>query len=462
MPFQFSLNFDTISLMIKLYNTLSRTIEEFKPIQSGKVAMYSCGPTVYRDIHIGNFRTYLTVDTLRRVLKVNDYDTTSIMNITDVGHFRYSDEASKVIDPVVEEAKSLEITPLELSKRYTEKFLHDANLLNILPHDQFPKASEHIKEMIEVIEVLIDKGHAYVSDGNVYFNVESFKEYGKLSGNTLDKMDKLLEAVRVSSEADKEKTADFALWKRADDRVLKWDSPWGEGVPGWHIECSVMSMKYLGVSFDIHCGGEDLIFPHHEDEIAQSEAFSGSQFSRFWVHTNYLLVDDEKMSRSKRNVYTLSDLSKRKISPLAYRYLTFMTHYRSRMNFTWKGVESSQNALDKLYEIALQLPSPGDKASDKYEMKFMDAVNTDLDMPKALSIVWSMLRSDEPRDRVAKTLSKMDDILGLQIFEQSKMLANIPDSIKALFEERESYRKSKKYHLSDQMREKIEKKRIYY
>jgi len=239
---------------MQLYNTFTSQLEEFSPINPPKVTIYTCGPTVYRDIHIGNLRTYLTTDILRRVLKANEFEVTSVMNITDVGHFRFSPDKNKAIDPIVEEANKMGITALELSKIYTDKFLKDAKKLNILEHDVLPKASDHIEEMIEVIKVLIDKEFAYEIDGNVYFKVEKFADYGKLSGNTLDKMDQLLEAVRVSVETDKKDSADFALWKKAEDRVMSWDSPWGIGFPGWHIECSVMSMKYLGVSHYIKEG----------------------------------------------------------------------------------------------------------------------------------------------------------------------------------------------------------------
>ena len=243
-----------------LYNTLSRKIEEFKPLNPPHVGMYTCGPTVYRDIHIGNLRTYLTSDILKRALTLNGYKVISVMNITDVGHMRYSSEFNRQIDPVMEEALSEGRRPLEIAKNYTDKFLEDEKKINILPADVMPKATDHVKEMIEIIKVLIDKGFAYVTDGTVYFEVKKFREYGKLSGNTLNKMDQLLEAVRVSVETDKKDSADFALWKKAEEgRLMKWDSPWGEGFPGWHIECSAMSMKYLGRHFDIHAGGEDLI-----------------------------------------------------------------------------------------------------------------------------------------------------------------------------------------------------------
>ncbi len=442
---------------MKIYNTLSKTIEELKPLEEGAAKMYTCGPTVYREIHIGNLRTYITSDILRRVLRSSGFDVKSVMNITDVGHFRFSQEAGRVIDPVMEEAKHLGVTALDIARKYTDVFLKDAEKVGIEKADVMPKATEHIKEMIEMIEVLIEKGFAYVTDGNVYFDVKKFKDYGKLSGNTLDKMDSLLEAVRVSVETDKKDSIDFALWKKAEkDRVMKWDSPWGEGVPGWHIECSAMSIKYLGLQFDIHAGGEDLIFPHHEDEIAQTEATTGINFVNYWVHTNFLLIDDEKMSRSKRNVFTLSDIEAKKFSPLAFRYLTFLTHYRSKMNFTWKGLEAAQEALDKIYETAAKFPAPKIGCAE-FETKFLEAVETDLNMPKAVSIVWELLRSDYPDEAKAETLYKMDEILGLRIKEKSEELRNVPESVKQMVKERQELRKVRKYNAADQIRAKIER-----
>jgi len=441
---------------MQLYNTFSRQLEEFSPIAPPKVTMYSCGPTVYRDIHIGNLRTYLTTDIARRVLKLSGFDVTSVMNITDVGHFRYSSELNKTIDPIVEEARALGITPLELSQRYTEKFLKDTERLNVLPQDEMPKASEHIQEMIEVIQVLIEKGYAYQAEGNVYFNVEKFPDYGKLSGNTLDKMDELLKAVRISVETDKKDSADFALWKKAEDRVMSWESPWGMGVPGWHIECSVMAMKYLGVSLDLHLGGEDLIFPHHEDEIAQSESLTGQPFVGKWLHTSFLLVDDVKMSRSKKNVFTLKDLAEKGYSAMAFKYLTYQTHYRSKMNFTWEALDAAATALGKMYEIASQLPSPAGYAN-KYEVEFERVLGQDLNVPRALAIVWEMLRSDEKPEAKAAALYRMDDVLGFNILELSKKLVEVPENILRMVAERNALRDQKKFHLADQMRMKIEK-----
>lgn len=442
---------------MQLYNTLSRSIEEFVPIDPSNVGIYACGPTVYRDIHIGNFRTYITSDILNRILCFIGYKTTFVMNITDVGHFRYSESAGKVIDPVMEEARHLGIDPFEVSKIYTEKFLADAKKLNLQTPEFLPKASDHIPDMIEIIKILLDKKIAYIQKGDVYFNVKKFRDYGKLSGNTLDKMSQLLEAVRVSVETDKKDSADFALWKKKGDRVMGWNSPWGEGVPGWHIECSAMSSKYLGRHFDIHVGGEDLIFPHHEDEIAQSEAVFGGKFVNYWVHSQFLLVDEGKMSRSKRNVYLVSELEKKGFNPLAYRYLTFQTHYRTRMNFTWKALESAQTALEKLYQIASSYDEPKIGCSE-FENEFIQAINQDLNMPKAVAIMWELIRSDYPTSAKAATLYKMDEVLGLKIKDHANASINIPEQILEMVELRKGLRKQKKFALADQMRIKIEKK----
>lgn len=444
---------------MKLYNTLSRRIEEFKPIDPRNVRIYTCGPTVYREIHIGNLRTYITSDILVRALIAQGYDVTHAMNITDVGHFRYSEERGRVIDPVMQEAKDLGVSHLEISQKYTKIFLNDAKKVNLIPPKIMPKATEHIKDMIDMIEVLLEKGFAYLADGNIYFDVKKFKTYGKLSGNTLDKMDQLFEAVRVSLETDKKDSVDFALWKKAEKgRVMKWDSPWGEGFPGWHIECSAMSTKVLqSLTLDIHAGGEDLIFPHHEDEIAQSEAASGAPFVKYWVHSNYLLVDNEKMSRSKRNVYTVSDIEKKKISPLAFRYLTFQTHYRSRMNFTWEALLAAQEALDRIYNLAAEFDNPKIGCAE-YEKNFLEAVQNDLNMPKALAVMWEMLHSSYPSSARAESLYKMDEILGLKIRQKAENLKNIPQEIQDMVKDREKLRKQKKFNASDKIRRDIEKK----
>lgn len=448
--------------MIKLYNTLTRQLEDFKPLNPPHVGIYTCGPTVYREVHIGNFRTYLGADFLRRTLEYNGYKVTHIKNITDVGHMRYMEGASHhhgPIDPVIEEALKKGRTPQQIAGYYTQLYLKDEENLNIKKATKYPKASEHVKEMIEIIKILLKKDLAYETNGTVYFDVKKFKDYGKLSGNTLERMDKLLKAVRVSAETDKKDSVDFALWKKAErDRMVKWDSPWGSGFPGWHIECSAMSIKYLGDTFDVHTGGEDLIFPHHEDEIAQSEGASGQHFVNYWLHGGYLLVDNEKMSRSKGNVYTISDLEKKGYDALAFRYLTMMTHYRTKMNFTFEALEGAQTALNRLREDVSNWDKPKIGCAE-YEQRFLDAINNDLNMPEALAVVWELVDSDYPTRAKAESLFKFDEVLGLNLREVSKVsnVPKAPEGVMKLVREREELRRQKRYHLSDQLRNKIKK-----
>ncbi|MEK7502543.1 MAG: cysteine--tRNA ligase [Patescibacteria group bacterium] len=467
--------------MLRIYNTLSRKIEDFKPIDKDKVGLYTCGPTVYREVHIGNFRTYIGADILRRVLMYNGYRVVHVRNITDVGHMRNigTDGSAgspqvEQIDPIIEEAIKMGKTPTQIAEHFTKIFLEDEKKLNILPATVYPRASENVKEMIEIIKILLKKGFAYQVDGTVYFEVKKFKNYGKLSGNTLDKMDNLLKAVRVSLETDKKDSIDFALWKKAGkDRLMKWESPWGEGFPGWHIECSAMSIKYLGDTFDIHTGGEDLVFPHHEDEIAQSEAATGQKFTNYWVHGGYLLVDDEKMSRSRGNVYTISDIEKKKIDPLAFRYLTLTIHYKSKMNFTFEALEAAQTALNNLREIVSQYDAPkiarlqspkrsdGGQGCAEYEERFLEAINDDLNIPKALGIAWELVKSDYPASARAESLFKFDKILGLDLENAKNYIRKeeeiIPQKVMELVGQREELRKKKRFHLADQMRNKIKK-----
>jgi len=455
-------------------NTLSRKKEKFVPVDLKRAGIYSCGPTVYRDIHIGNLRTYLAADILKRVLTYNGYKVFHVKNITDVGHMRTDrTHHHEAFDPVIAEALKEGKTPQQIAKEYTEKFFEDEKELNILPADVFPKATEHVKEMIRLTRALLEKGYAYETDGTIYFDVKKFKDYGKLSGNTLEKMDKLLEAVRVATETDKKESADFALWKKAEaGRNLKWNSPWGEGFPGWHIECSAMSLKHLGDAFegekfygersrtiDIHTGGEDNIFPHHEDEIAQSEAATGKKFVNYWLHGGYLLIDGKKMARREGNVYTVSDLIEKGFNPLSFRYLCFTAHYRSRLNFTWDSLTAAGNALDNLYRevtgYAFEGAPKGPCAG--CEEKFLEVINNDMDMPAAVSVVWELVKSNKPASTKLATLYKFDQVLGLDLEKVAKEAAKAPKEVSELISKREEARLQNDFTTADKIREEIKK-----
>jgi len=454
---------DIIEFMAEIFltNTLSRKKEKFVPIKKDMVGIYSCGPTVYRDIHIGNFRTYLAADILKRVLIYNGYKVKHIKNITDVGHMRTDPEHAKAFDPVIAAALKEGKTPQEIASEYTKIFLEDEKALNIILADAFPKATEHVQEMIELTKTLLEKGFAYETEGGVYFNVKKFAPYGKLSGNTLDKMDKLLEAVRVATETDKKDSADFALWKKAEpDRSVKWDSPWGEGFPGWHIECSAMSMKYLGEHFDIHSGGEDNIFPHHEDEIAQSEAATGKKFVNYWLHSGFLLVDGKKMARREGNVYTVADIIKKGFNPLAFRYLTMTAHYRSRLNFTWEALEAAENALNNLYREVTGYASEGVPKGPCAGCgeKFLEAVNNDMDMPAAVSVVWELVKSNKPTSTKLATLYKFDQVLGLDLEKVAKEAAKAPKEVSELVSKRTEARLQNDFATADKLRQEIKEK----
>lgn len=471
------MQYNNLMIDIFLTNTLTREKEKFIPISDKKVGIYTCGPTVYRDIHIGNLRTYLAADILKRILIYNGYKVKHIKNITDVGHMRTDGGQGQAFDPIIVEALKRGETPQQIAKEYTDKFFEDERKINILPADSYPIATEHIKEMIDITKQLLEKGYAYKTDGTVYFNVKKFRQYGQLSGNTLAKMDKLLEAVRVATEVDKKETADFALWKKAEEgRSLKWNSPWGEGFPGWHIECSAMSLKHLGNAFDpfgklrvdgehsrtidIHTGGEDNIFPHHEDEIAQSEAATGKKFVNYWVHAGFLLVDGKKMARREGNVYTISDIIKKGYNPLAFRYLSLTAHYRSRLNFTWNSLEAAAAALNNLYRevtgyATADVPKVG---CAEYEQRFLEAVNDDMNMPTALSIVQELVGSSYPPSAKLQSLYKFDQILGLDFEKVAKEARQVPLEVGKLVSEREEARKQNDFTKADKIRNEIKQK----
>jgi cysteinyl-tRNA synthetase len=450
--------------MLKLYNSLSRSVEEFKSINPSRVTMYTCGPTVYDFAHIGNFRSYATSDLLVRVLKYNDLDVKFMMNITDVGHLVSDDDSGE--DKMEKSAKKEGKTAWEVAAFYTDAFKKDYQKLNDAMPERFAKATDHLQEQIELIKRLEEQGYTYIISDGVYFDTAKLKDYGKLS--TLDQIKEGVARVEVNHE--KRNPRDFALWKfspKDEKRQMEWKSPWsppGEdkvhGFPGWHIECSAMSMKYLGESIDIHTGGVDHVSVHHTNEIAQSEAATHKKFVNFWVHTAFMLVAGQKMSKSLGNIYRIYDLEKAGHEPFALRYLYMQTHYRQEMNFTFQALVAAENALKKLYEEVIKWEEPSGRLPE-FEKKFLAAVNDDLNMPQALAVVWEMVKSDEASGAKANSLFRMDEVLGFNFREIAEKLKReegiIPNEIRKLAEEREHYRKNRQFNAADQIRSQIEK-----
>ena len=445
--------------MIRLYNTLTKQLEQVQPIDSDTVKMYTCGPTVYRDAHIGNLRSYLMADWIRRALEAQGLAVTHVKNITDVGHMRQEvleQGGDKVIAAAIAEGK----TPAEIAQFYTERFLGDEQKLNIIPAKYFPKATDHIQEMLEIVERLVENGFAYEVEGNVYFEVSSFEDYGKLSGNVQEA--ELLEAVRVEADPLKRDPRDFTLWKLAEPgRDLKWPSIWGEGFPGWHIECSAMSIKYLGRQFDIHTGGVDNIFPHHEGEMAQSEGFTGEPVVNVWVHGQHLLADGVKMSKSAANSFILSDIEAQGIDPLAFRYLCLTTRYKTRLNFTFTALKAAQSGLHRLrnrvweWDALPPLSQENGAAVEEWQGRFMYKVDDNLDMPGSLALTWELVRSDLPAQSKLQILRKYDQVLGLGL-DETVAAYSVSDDTRALIEKRSRLRQDENYQEADAIRNSLD------
>ncbi len=496
--------------MMKLYNTLTRSIEDFKLLNPPQVTMYSCGPTVYDYQHIGHMRRYVGDDILVRVLKLNGFDVKHVMNITDVGHLvSDSDEGE---DKMEKGARKFGLSVWDIAKRFEKQFIDSCEALMIGHPNMLMHATDYIKEQIGLIQVLEQKGFTYkVSDG-IYFDTSKFPEYTKLSHQ---KADELKAGVRVEMVEGKKHATDFALWKfsypngrsfdsaqaigseaqaRRDDsakqRQMQWDSPWGVGFPGWHIECSAMSLEGLFDGFDpfgrlrvdrvntidIHTGGIDHIAIHHTNEIAQAEAATGKKFVEFWVHHNFLQVDGQKMSKSLNNFYTVQDIIDKGFDPMSLRYVYLQTHYRQEMNFTWESLESAQTALHRLRgEISTHALTTGkgnsfpesaprfarnDKNKNEFEKRFVDALNDDLNTAKALAVVWELVKSNIPGKDKTSSFIMMDNVLGLNLFQKSQFRiqneeAIVPNEVLKLVKEREVFRKKKNFQKSDELREKM-------
>ena len=453
---------------IFLTNTLTHKKEKFIPINPPKVGMYTCGMTVYDYAHIGHGRKYVTDDILKRVLTVNGYKVEHVQNVTDVGHL--VSDADEGEDKLEKGAAKQGKTVWEVAEFFTNNFYESMDKLNIERPNVICKATDHIKEQIELVQKLMDKGFAYDTPEAVYFDISKFPKYGGAFGQKLE--DKKV-AVRgeVQTGEHKKNPADFALWfkrmGRFQNHTMHWDSPWGDGFPGWHIECSAMSMKYLGEQIDIHTGGEDHISIHHPNEIAQSEASTGkTPFVKYWLHTAFLMVDGRKMSKSLNNFYTVEDVEKKGFDPLALRYLYLGAHYRDPLNFTWDSLEASQTALSKLKSQISQLhqSSAGESnrtvlSEDKemkieeYRNEFSEAINDDLNTARGLAVLWSMLGSNIPSGDKYDLAMSFDEILGLKLNETKSI--EIPENISSLMEERDRLRSEGKFEEADKIRDRI-------
>jgi cysteinyl-tRNA synthetase len=444
---------------MRLYNSLSRQTEEVKPADGRTVQMYSCGPTVYRYAHLGNFRTFMLGDLIRRALRFEGQDVYWVMNITDVGHMTddQMDRGRDKMDVAVEDEG---LPPLEIAEKYTRAFLEDADALGIERADEYPKATDHIPEMLELIRRLLERGCAYEVEGNVYFDVQSFPSYGALSGNTLDE---LRAGHRQDLEIDPNKRhhADFALWKKAGPgRLMKWPSPWGEGFPGWHIECSAMSMKYLGERFDIHTGGNDLKFPHHEDEIAQSEGATGHPVVTIWVHGGFLQMERHKMAKSAKNVTRVTELADHGIDPLAFRLLCSGTRYRSEMEFSWDALDQAQQRLTRLRQRIAEWEEAASEAlsadGEEFDRRFRDAVADDLDLPEAVKVLGAAVSSGVLADREKRALvTSWDQVLGLDFERLARERWSPSREVLDLLQQRDQARNAKDFASSDRIRDQL-------
>ncbi len=464
--------------MLYLYNSLTKEKEVFIPLKKGVVTMYNCGPTVYNYVHIGNLRAFLFADLLRRYLEFSGFQVRQVINITDVGHALADEDTGE--DKVEAAAKKEKLSPWQIAQKYERAFFEDIKKLKIKMAWKYPRAMEHAKEMIKLIEKLFKNDYAYLGkDKSVYYDVTKFKNYGALSGNRLEN---LMAGARVEENPAKKNPFDFALWIVNPKHLMQWDSPWGRGYPGWHIECSAMSIKYLGNTIDIHTGGEDNKFPHHEAEIAQSEGATENKFVRFWLHVKHLLVDGEKMSKSKGNFYILNDILEKGYSPRAIRYLLISAHYRDELNFTFDSLAAAENSLrrlDEFYSKLSDIPlkdringlfgfgksNPGIRhIIQETREDFKRALDDDLNVPKALAVIFGFVNkissvSDKEKSaaeivKARKLLNEFSNVLGLGLQKIEKV--SVPAEVKKLLGEREAAREAKDWQKADKIRKKIE------
>ena len=456
---------------MKIYNTLTRTSEEFVPLDDRKVGLYTCGPTVYNYAHIGNLRTYVFEDILRRALKYFGYQVKQVMNITDVGHL--TDDADEGEDKMTKSAREKKRSVWEIAEFYTEAFFEDTDKLNIERPEIACRATEHIDEMIGLVKTLEEKGYTYESGGNIYFDISKVKDYGKLA--LLDRQE-LMAGARVDVDREKKNPHDFVLWftrSKFEHQAMLWDSPWGRGYPGWHLECSAMSMKYLGEQFDIHCGGIDHIPVHHTNEIAQSEAATGRKWVNYWMHAEFLLMRQGKMAKSAGNFVTLRSLEEEGYHPLDYRYFCLGAHYRSQLQFSLEGLDAARNARENLTaragELAARVGGPAAVSgrepaggAEKYLSAFREHLGSDLNMPQALADLWGLVKDGNvPDGDTYSALLEMDRVLGLSLGEAEK---REPEPLDAesldLIKQRETARKDKDFRKADEIRDILVQKGI--
>ena len=439
-------------------NTLTRKKDLFKPIDKKEVRIYSCGPTVYKDATIGNMRTSIFQDVLRRVLCYNGYKIKHVMNITDVGHLVSDGDEGE--DKMIKSAREEHKSPKEIAEYYTKLFFDDLKLLNIETPEIVCKATDHIKDMLEYVETLVEKGYAYETSTAIYFDVSKLDKYPILSNLNLEDQKA---GARVEVDPEKRNPYDFALWIKAPEKhLMKWDSPWGPSYPGWHIECSAMGQKYLGEQFDIHTGGIDLIPTHHENEIAQSKGYCGKIPANYWLHGEYLLIDGGKMSKSLGNVYLVKDIIDRGYNPLSFKLFSYSSHYRNKLNFTWEAMTAADKSLERLkngYKLHLNgTDNIEDEVVNEYEERFHRAINDDLNMPLSMGVVWEVIRYNKKSPKLANLLLKFDEVMGLKIDDENAKQEDIPEEILKLMEERKIARDNKNWKESDRLRDLIKSK----
>jgi cysteinyl-tRNA synthetase len=445
-----------VIMEIYFYNTLTHTKEKFNPINKEEVRIYSCGPTVYKDATIGNMRTNIFQDTLRRTLEYNGFKVKQAMNITDVGHLVSDGDEGE--DKMIKSARQEGKEPLEIANYYTKLFFKDLENLNIEIPEIICKATDNIEDMLKAVEDLVKRGYAYETSSAIYFDISKLDKYPILSNLDIENQKA---GARVEVDKEKRNPHDFAVWIKApENHLMKWNSPWGPSYPGWHIECSVMSKKYLGEVFDIHTGGIDLIPTHHENEIAQSKGMCGKVPANYWMHGEFLLINGGKMSKSLGNVYLLQDIIDRGYEPLVYKLFCYSIQYRKKLNFTWEGMDSAKISLDRLREAYQKHLNGTDEIDEnileQYKNNFNEAINDDLNMPVAMSVVWELAKRPEKSKKVSQLLKDFDRVLGLKIDEDKKQ--NIPDEIKELLKQREEARKNKDWSESDKLRDIIKEK----